>query len=119
MVMSYTLRQLSRVTRVTGRAANAVPCVICDSALFPMPFALGAVMPNGVSSAAALSVIGCLAMNMPCTGDEQENDRRHGDQLTDTKARTMLSLYSDLSEVGHPSTAALQPCLAVIGRYGP
>jgi hypothetical protein len=29
-------------------------------------------------------------MNMPYTGDEQVNDRRHGDQITDTKAQTML-----------------------------
>jgi hypothetical protein len=47
-------------------------------------------MPNGVSSAAALGVIECLAMNMPYTGDEQVNDRHHGDQITDTKAQTML-----------------------------
>jgi hypothetical protein len=63
-------------------------------------------MPNGVSSAAALSVIGCLAMNMHRTGDEQENDRRRGDQLTDTEARTVLSRYSDLSEVGHTATVS-------------
>jgi hypothetical protein len=76
-------------------------------------------MPNGVSSPATLSVIGCLAMKIHYTGDKQANDRRHGNQLTDSKARNMLSRYGDLGEVGHPSTAALYPCLAVIGHYWP
>jgi hypothetical protein len=93
--MSYTLRQISRVTRVTGRAANAVPCVVCDGALFPMPFALG----RGDAERCQLGGRGGRDWVF---GDEQENDRRHGDQLTDTKALTMLSRYSDLSEGARP-----------------
>ena len=34
-------------------------------------------------------------------GDQQENNCRRGNQLTDAKARTMLLRFSDLSEVGH------------------
>jgi hypothetical protein len=89
-LLSYTLRQISRVTRVTGRTANAVPCVVCDGALFLMPFALGRRDAERCQLGGCVGRDRVFAMNMPYTGDEQVNDRRHGDQITDTKAQTML-----------------------------
>jgi hypothetical protein len=56
-----------------------------------MPFALG----RGDAERCQLG--GCVERDR-VFGDEQENDRRHGD----TKARTMLSRYSNLSEWARP-----------------
>ena len=101
-VLSYTASAILRVTRVT---ANAVPCIDCNGALFPMPFALGRDDAEPYQLGSCVERDGMFGDKHALDGDQKKNDRRRGDQLTDAKARLARQRWA-ISDILHRRKAA-------------